>query len=260
MGITFETVPAQFGPLHIGILIAVAALITALFFVFRKLSCEQLTRLILICGICMVLAEVWKQWFIRRYVYFDGSAVWFFPWQLCSMAMYCAVAVPLLKGRAQDTLLIFLSTYSVVAAVFALLFPADMMRPQIWLFTHSFLYHALMLVIGLAAALILRKRETRPHFLPTLPLYAGMASIAEFINIIAHETNTNGHTDPNMFNITPYYPSTQPVFHDIAVKLGILPEILLYLFLIALAAYGLYRLICPAEKSPRQHRPKETDR
>ena len=260
MDIKFETVPAQYGPLHIGILIAVALLLTALYFVLRKRSVESLTRLILVLGVFMLLTEVWKQWFIRRYVYFDGSAVWFFPWQLCSMAMYCAVAEPLFQGRARDTLLVFLSTYSVIAAVFALLVPADMMRPQIWLFTHSFVYHALMLVIALAAMLILKKRETRPRFLPTLPLYAGMALIAEAVNVIAHETNKNGHTDPNMFNITPYYPSTQPVFHGIAVKLGILPEILLYLSLIALAACGLYRLICPAEKSHRQHRPMETDR
>ena len=48
----------------------------------------------------------------------------------------------------------------------------------------------------------------------------------------------------NMFNITPYYPSTQPVFHQIAVSLGILPEIVIYLAVIVLASWGLYRLLC----------------
>ena len=47
----------------------------------------------------------------------------------------------------------------------------------------------------------------------------------------------------NMFNITPYHPSTQPVFHQIAVSLGILPEIVIYLAVIILASWGLYRLL-----------------
>ena len=46
----------------------------------------------------------------------------------------------------------------------------------------------------------------------------------------------------NMFNITPYFPSTQPVFHDIALKIGVIPEILLYTALIALGAWILWFL------------------
>ena len=45
-----------------------------------------------------------------------------------------------------------------------------------------------------------------------------------------------------MFNITPYWPTTQPVFHEIALKAGIIPEILLYTALIALGALILWFL------------------
>ena len=48
----------------------------------------------------------------------------------------------------------------------------------------------------------------------------------------------------NMFNITPYHPTTQPIFHQIAVSLGILPEIIIYLGMIVLGSWGLYRLLC----------------
>ena len=59
-----------------------------------------------------------------------------------------------------------------------------------------------------------------------------------------------------MFNITPYYPSTQPVFHEIAVHLGIWTEIFVYLGLIILGAWGLYLL----ETRPEQTKLYKEDR
>ena len=53
-----------------------------------------------------------------------------------------------MKKRAiffkQNTLLIFLATYSLVAAVVALIGPLDMLRPQILLTLQSFIYHILI--------------------------------------------------------------------------------------------------------------------
>ena len=62
------------------------------------------------------------------------------------------------------------------------------------------------------------------------------------INIISYHLIDNLQHVSNMFNITPYYPSTQPVFHEIAVTVGIIPEILLYLLLIAAVSFGIFRL------------------
>ena len=44
-----------------------------------------------------------------------------------------------------------------------------------------------------------------------------------------------------MFNITPFYQPNIPVFSLIAEKLGIVPEILLYLGAIVLGSWLLYR-------------------
>ncbi len=189
----------------------------------------------------MLVTEAWKQCFVAAYVYRGTRSMWFFPWQLCSMAMYCSVLVPFLKGRAQDSFLIFLCTFSVVGAVFALLFPEDMMRDQILLFSHSFLYHALMLLEAIAALRILTRRKKAP-FWPTLLLFVCMAAVAELINGFSHLYIRDIYAESNMFYITPFYPSTQPVFREIAAHAGILAEILIYLGAIALAAFGLYLL------------------
>jgi len=242
MGVTFSTVPAGFGPAHLAILAVIAAATVALYFILKRLSEQKLIRLLFLLGAAMLVLEIWKQWFVYRYVYGGTLSAWFFPWQLCSIAMYLSFLMPLLKGRAQDTALVFLATFSFLAAVVALVFPGDMLRPQILLFCHGFLYHGAMVVESLIAALILLRREKAP-FLPSVWLFLALAAVAEIINVVSHALFSERKMASNMFNITPYYPSTQPVFHEIAVSLGILPEILIYLALIILGSWGLYRLL-----------------
>ena len=240
---TFAVIPTQFGASHLAILAAVILLSAALAFLLRKQPEEKLTHLIGVLGALMILAEIGKQWFVRRYVYPNG-ATWFFPWQLCSIAMYASVLVPFLRGKARDALLVFLGSFSLLAAAVALLVPGDMLRPQIALFCHSFAYHFVMVVESIAAVCILTRREKRAPFLPALIVFLVTAVVAEIINVVCHTFFGDRPPVANMFNITPYHPSTQPVFHQIALSLGVLPEIVIYLCVIILASWGLYKLLC----------------
>ena len=238
---TFSATPQPYGAVHFLILGGILLLSAAFALAIRKASPKKLLRLLFVFGVCMLLAEAWKQWFAAKYVFAGIRSMWFFPWQLCSMAMYCSALAPFLKGRAQDAVLVFLCTFSVVGAVFALLFPEDMMRPQILLFCHSFLYHAVMLLEGLTAFRILRQRG-KASFFPALILYLCMAAVAECVNVASHLIIRDIHREANMFYITPFYPSTQPVFSAIAEHAGVAVEIVVYLGAIALAAFGLYLL------------------
>ncbi len=241
MNCTFSTTPLPYGLVHWLILGGILAAAIAFAFAIRKADERRLLRLLFVFGLCMFAAEAWKQWFVIRYVYCGTRSMWFFPWQLCSMAMYCSALAPFLRGKAQDAALVFLCTFSVIGAVFALLFPEDMMRPQILLFCHSFLYHAVMLLEGLIAFRVLRRRKT-VSFLPALLLYLCMAVVAEIVNVVSHLIIRDIHYEANMFYITPFYPSTQPVFAAIAARAGIAVEIIVYLGVIALGAFLLFLL------------------
>lgn len=236
---TFSVTPQPYGVTHILILSGIFAVAVLFALAIRRADERKLLRLLFVFGLIMLAAEAWKQWFVIRYAYGGTRSMWFFPWQLCSMAMYCSATAPLLKGKARDAALVFLSTFSVIGAVFALLFPEDMMRDQILLFCHSFLYHALMLLEGWISFRILRKQK-RVTFLPALLLYLGMAAVAELVNVASHFIIRDIHHEANMFYITPFYPSTQPVFSAIAAHAGIAVEIIVYLGAIALAAFLLY--------------------
>lgn len=239
MDLAFQKTPVLFGPVHLFILASVLVVSVLLFFVLSKCPRAALRNVIFVTGLCMLMAEVLKQWFVFRYVFPGQRSAWFFPWQLCSMAMYLGALLPLLKGKAEQAALVFLSTYSLLAAAAALILPLDMLRPQVLLFLHGFLYHAGMIVMGLAAFLLLKDRPS-VIFRPALLLFLAMAAVAEIINVISHALIRNPALEANMFYITPYYPSTQPVIHEIAVTFGILPSVLIYLAVISLASFGLF--------------------
>ena len=248
----FQNPPELFGLVHLGFLAGITVFNILLYFCIRKLNGRTLLRMLQLMGLFMILAEIWKQWFCYHYVYGERLSLWFFPWQLWSMAMYCSFALPFLKGRAQNAVLVFLSSFSLLAALMALAVPDDMMRPQILLFCHSFLYHGIMVVESIAAMLILSRRKKAP-FGPAVLLFLAMAAVAELINVISHRIIGDTHVEANMFYITPYYPSTQPVFHEIAVKWGVWAEILLYLGAIILASWGIYGIfLAIAAKSRRK--------
>lgn len=241
MGWTFSTTPSPYGVIHWLILGGILAISVIFALAIRKADKQRLLGMLFVFGLCMLVAEAWKQIFVMRYVYRGTRSMWFFPWQLCSMAMYCSALAPFLKRKAQNAVLTFLCTFSMVGAVFALLFPEDMMRPQILLFCHSFLYHTVMLLEGLIAFRILKRRGS-VSFLPALVLFLCMAAVAEIINVVSHLIVRNVRNEANMFYITPFYPSTQPVFAVIAEHAGIAAEIVVYLVAIALAAFGLFLL------------------
>ena len=243
----FDSVPTQFGTVHLAILAGIVLLSAGAAFLLRKQPEERLTKLLGILGAVMILAEIGKQWFVRRYVYPNG-ATWFFPWQLCSIAMYVSALLPLLRGRARDGALVFLGSFSLLAAAVALLVPGDMLRPQIALFCHSFAYHFVMVVESIAALCILARREKKAPFLPALCLFLITAAVSEIVNVVCHSFFGDLKPVANMFNITPYHPTTQPVFDRIAASLGILPEIVIYLAMIALASWGIYLLQRPRRK------------
>ena len=239
MDVSFSRPPAMFGPFHLGMLAGIALVCVLVFLIIRRWRERALLRLIFILGVGMVLMEVWKQWFVWNYVYVHERNLWFFPWQLCSMAMYCCLLLPYLKRKHQDAVLVFLATFSLLAALMALAVPADMLRPQILLTLHGFIYHGLMLVESLTAAIIIGKRG-KASFTPAVMLFIIMAAIAEMINVAGHYLMHDIHREPDMFFITPYYPTTQPFFDRIAASLGILPEILLYLLATITASWLLY--------------------
>lgn len=239
MNLLFPKTPTLFGPFHIGMLFVILIVVVLFARSIRPYEETRLIRMLHRLGLVMILMEIWKQWFTLRYVFDGVYNMWFFPWQLCSMAMYCSFLLPFLKTRAQNVLLVFLESFSFFAAIMALAVPSDMLRPQVFLCLHGFVYHGIMLMESILAFLILKKRGGAPFF-PSVLLFLGMSAVAEALNVFGHEVLKGRWPEPNMFYITPYYPSTQLVCSYVAEQLGIIPEVILYTIAIILFSLIFY--------------------
>ncbi|MBR2577462.1 MAG: YwaF family protein [Erysipelotrichaceae bacterium] len=242
MDITFKETPVLFGTFHLTCLLLISIVSVLFYFRLRYKDEERLLTILHVFGLVMIIAEVWKQVFTYIYVYDRVYNMWFFPWQLCSMAMYCSFFVKYLRKELQNAVLVFLSTFSFLAAVVALMGPLDMLRPQILLTCHGFLYHGLMILESVTAYIILTKRKDF-CFRPALILFLLMAVIAEIINITAHGIFHDIHREPDMFYITPYYATTQPVFSQVAKTCGIFTGVVFYLSTIVFFSWLIYKLI-----------------
>ena len=241
MNFVFKETPKLFGILHITFLILGIITSILLYLYIKNKNESVLIKFIYILSMTMFVGEIWKQIFTYKYVFNNEYNMWFFPWQLCSMAMYCGIALPLIKKERKNILLVFLSTYSLLAAIVALIGPLDMLRPQVLLTFHGFIYHILMVYLAIISIVVLRKRNNI-KFKPTFFLFLIMSLIAEIINIISHLIFNDIHYESNMFYISPFYPTTQPVFNTIADKCGIFIEVIIYLSVISLMSYLLYKL------------------
>ena len=102
---------------------------------------------------------------------------------------------------------------------------------------HGFIWHIVMLLMALYIhATGLSDRSCR-GFRRTLPIFGIAAVLAELINIALHR-----YGDCDMFYITPYHLSSQPVFRSIDAVLGRPAGILLYLGCVVLGAFLVHRL------------------
>ena len=240
MNILFKQTPTLFGTFHICFLIFSLISSILIYFLYQNKDDTRQLLFLKVSGIIMFIFEIWKQVFTHIYVFNEVYNMWFFPFQLCSMSMYCCIALLFIKDHnRQNILLIFLSSYSLLASLVALIGPLDMLRPQVLLTLHGFIYHCVMLYQAIISYLILRKRNNH-KFKYSFYLFLIMACIAEVINVISHSIFNDIHRESNMFYITPYYATTQPVFNTIANKYGILFEIVFYLGIISLASYLIY--------------------
>ena len=206
-----------------------------------------------VCGIIMLISEVWKQ-LILTFVLGGGSYNWwYFPFQLCSIPMYVLLAYPWLRRKnARLTLLAFLMCYCLLGGIAVFADTSGLHYPLPALTVHSYLWHIVLILLGITAGITYirrlhfdRKRTLfsralsaafplRPFIYCTC-LYLACCLIAELLNLSLDKFGTI-----NMFYINPDYRMQQVVFRDLLPIIGNTGTILLYIASTILGAFLLY--------------------
>ncbi len=202
-------------------------------------------RPVLWIGGLLLLMEIWKQLVLWLAVGRGQYNVWYFPFQLCSMPMYLSVLYGLLrkrKGRRAEALkraiMTFLQDYGFLGGVLTLIVHDGLLHPGHPLLTaHGFLWHILMVICALYIHRSGLAGRSGRDFLMTVPIFCTAALIAEGINTALHP-----YGDCDMFYISPYHLSSQPVFHNLDLVLGRPAGILLYLLCMLAGAFLVHVL------------------
>lgn len=252
------TPPPMFGVFHISFVLLGTVFAVLLAKRISRLPFSARIRLFCCIGWGMALSEAAKQLFYYHVVNGRCFDWWLFPFQLCSVPMYLCILLPLLstesenvlpcgrggrfpavlRRKAQTSVCTFLATYSLFGAAMALIWPEDMLRPWPLMTLHGFLWH--LVLVFLSLTVIFSSANFRPmadfsrrgFFRATL-LFWGLAAIATIINIWGWHHPSLPGSYPDMFYITPYVMTTQPVVRTVAEHIGIIPANMLYLLSIS---------------------------
>lgn len=219
--------PEPYSLFHISfIAIGLAAAVLLSYYTARRIKSMKLPCLLFFCGILLAATECWKQLFLYYVVNRQTYNWWYFPFQLCSLPMYFCLVLPFVPSKDKKTILYtFMQDFNLLGGIMALAEPSGLFHPY-WLLTlHGLVWHLLLIYIGLVIAFSHLSDNSLMGFVRTLPLFFACCIIASIINRTAKPL---GQAD--MFYISPYYPSAQIVFHEIALKYGISAGNAVYLF------------------------------
>lgn len=179
----------------------------------------------LTAGLLMAGSELWKQ-YILTFMLGNGSYNWwYFPFQLCSIPMYICLILPWIRQEHIRSLLTaFLVDFGLLGGIFAFFDTSGMHYAYAPLTIHSFLWHFVLIAIGLTAAVSNPAACTLKNFAGSVLLYLLCCILATVINLSCDSFGTI-----NMFYINPDYPMTQKVFVHLAASLGNTEGILIYI-------------------------------
>ncbi len=199
---------------------------------------KKTTTVFLYCGVLMFASEVWKQWSLTYMLGGGHYNWWYFPFQLCSIPMYICLILPWAKsGKIQSVLLTFLMDFGLLAGIFAFFDTSGMHYAYLPLTAHSYLWHFLLIFLGIYAGYTKKADYSRAGFLKSTGIYLACAAVATVCNLVFYHYGAI-----NMFYISPHYHMTQKVFRHISAYLGNGAGISAYIAATILGAYLFHKL------------------
>lgn len=189
---------------------------------------------LLLFGLIFFVMEAIKQIILIK----RGYNVWFFPFQLCSMPIYLCLLYGLI--HKPKCLLTWLADYGFLGGFAALVVHQGFTETGILYVTiHGYVWHSLMLVLSLYLVFVRKIDLSWKSFGKGVIVLFVMCALAEVINVIGHP-----YGDCDMFYITPYHISSQPVFCDIDRVIGRPLGILVYIGAIIFFAAFIREIYC----------------
>ncbi len=231
------TKPAAYGPFHLTFTAVGVFLCILIAHKLRHVS-ERGNQIVLFSvGMFLAVTEIYKQLFYTFYLEDHTYNFGIFPFQLCSVPMYLCLIAPFLKpGKIRDGMYHFMTTYNLLGGIMAFIEPSGIVHGYWTLTLHAFLWHMMLVFIGIYLIASGRFAKTRRDYYSATVTFLVLAVIAFSINLIFWEAS-NGRI--NMFFVGPRNSSLM-VFKDISKRFGWYISTLLYIPTVCLGAFIVY--------------------
>lgn len=203
-------------------------------------------RVVLVYGLIMLAAEIYKQIF---FTVETGEYPWnLFPWQFCSTPMFAAVTAPLLKnGRVKDAIYRFLAFFGLIAGIMTIIIPEGFYWDYVTITCHSFFWHTSIVIIGLYLIIAKGYAKSIENFfrewLGAAAVYSAAIGIALVLNAVWGlwlKDALRTEQTFNMFYISPFYNSSLPVFRDIQPNVPYPVFLFLYVLAFCIGAAAIW--------------------
>lgn len=176
--------------------------------------------------ICLSFVGSSGEWAYQWYV---------FPFQFCSTPMYvCLLASLVKKGKFQDCLFAFLATFSIFGGLSVMLMPGDVFMSFIGINIQTMVHHGGMIIVGVVMYTSRACKLEHKSILKAGAVFLSLVSIAVLLNCVYV---WGGTATCNLFYISPFFPSTLPVFSTIYTQVPYVIFLLLYVLSFIFIAY-----------------------
>lgn len=234
LAIPMET-PKSYGSFHLKFFLIGLAISILLAFLLRKTNEKQNKIVLGFVGLVLLVSEIVKQLFHFYNINNETYAWWIFPFQLCSIPMYlCIISLFLPNGKLRSFLFEFMFSITMFTGFISFLEPSGLNHPWLFLTYHSYIWHMLLVFLGLYLYMSKRACTTKIGYLKAIITFIVLVGIAQLLNITIIKPGFN------MFYISPYVQSSLVVLSTIWIKFGWIPCMLCYVIGVSLAASVVY--------------------
>ena len=226
--------PAAYGWFHI--LSTVILLAVTIFAAWRLRNVsEKGNRVVLgVVGGFLLLTEVYKILFHIYVNPYDWGFMGCFPFQLCSVPMYLSLFCALCKNQKVNSWLYeCMFAVNMFGGIMAFIEPSGIQHGFVTLTAHAYIWHMLLIFIGLYLYLSKRACVDRNGYKKAAITYLASCAVAQSFNLIFAE-------EVNCFYISPYVQSPLAVFKDIYAACGWLVNMVLLMVALLIASGIVY--------------------
>lgn len=237
--------PMSYGWFHLMWILLSFVAIFILYKIRNKYDEKQLKIVLSIYGIIVFILELLKQ---ISWAYDLNTNTWSYSWysapfQLCTMPIYmCLICLFLKKNKLRDYLLSFICFYTILGSIATMIMPDSCFVSEILINIHTMYLHCGSFVISIYL-LMNEIKPTKDNFIGSFKVFMACVSFALLLDISFYKLGFIGNETFNMFYISPYFPSTLPVFSMIYDKVPYLIFLLIYILSLSLGAYIVYLVV-----------------